>query len=196
MGVFYETIPKSLHPWILAQKLIYVASAPLSGSGHVNVSPKGGQGGQYFGILNERTFWYLELSGSGIETISHLREPGNGRITVMLNAFEGPPKIVRLWGKGEVLEYGSPGFEAFVRERKVEVQKGTRSVVLVRVEQVGSSCGFSVPYFDFKEFRPILKDFWEKKTGGLEEMDRYVGIYSCLSFNMTVLDLSARRTKI
>ena len=79
------------------QKVVYIASAPLSASGHVNVSPKGGQ---YFGIVDERTFWYMDLTGSGIETTSHLNEPGNGRITVMFNAFEGPPKIVRLWGKG------------------------------------------------------------------------------------------------
>lgn len=97
MGVFYETIPKSLEAWILEQKVVYIASAPLSAQGHVNVSPKGGL---YFGIVDERTFWYMDLTGSGIETTSHLHEPGNGRITVLFNAFEGPPRIVRLWGKG------------------------------------------------------------------------------------------------
>ena len=84
--------------WILKQKVFWVATAPLSGNGHVNVSPKGGQ---YFGVKDEKTFWYMDLTGSGNETISHLHEPGNGRITIQLNAFEGGPKIVRLWGKGE-----------------------------------------------------------------------------------------------
>jgi len=98
MGVFYETIPQSLRHWILDQKVFWVATAPLSGSGHVNVSPKGGK---YFGLIDERTFWYMDLSGSGNETISHLLEPGNGRVTIMFNAFDGPPKIVRLWGDGE-----------------------------------------------------------------------------------------------
>ena len=98
MAIFYESIPKSLIEWILAQKVFWVATAPLSGNGHVNVSPKGGE---YFGVIDERTFWYQELSGSGIETVSHLHEPRNGRITVMFNAFEGGPKIIRLWGKGE-----------------------------------------------------------------------------------------------
>lgn len=97
MGVFYETIPASLQKWILEQKLLYVATAPLANTGHINVSPKGGP---YFGIVDERTFWYHDLTGSGNETISHLHEPGNGRICIMFNAFEGPPKIVRLWGKG------------------------------------------------------------------------------------------------
>jgi hypothetical protein len=97
MGVFYETIPKSQFKWILDQKLFWVGTAPLSASGHVNLSPKGGP---YFGITDERTFWYMDLTGSGNETISHLHEKGNGRITIMFNGFEGPPKIIRLWGKG------------------------------------------------------------------------------------------------
>ena len=95
MGVFYEEIPNSLREWIMQQKMFCVATAPLSKNGHVNVSPKGGE---YFGIIDSRTFWYLDLSGSGNETIAHLHE--NGRVTIMLNAFEGPPKIVRLWGYG------------------------------------------------------------------------------------------------
>ena len=98
MGVFYETIPNSLKPWILDQKVFWIASAPLSALGHVNVSPKGGK---YFGIVDERTFWYMDLTGSGVETTSHLHEPGNGRITVLFNAFEGQPRIVRFWGKGK-----------------------------------------------------------------------------------------------
>lgn len=99
MGAFYETIPKSLIQWIIEQKLFWVSTAPLSATGHVNVSPKGGE---YFGVIDERTFWYMDLTGSGNETISHLLEPNNGRITILFNAFEGPPKIVRLWGKGEL----------------------------------------------------------------------------------------------
>lgn len=98
MGVFYETIPESMIGWILKQKMFWVATAPLSASGHVNVSPKGGE---YFGVIDRRTFWYMELTGSGSETLAHLHEPGNGRITIMLSAFDGPPKIVRLWGKGK-----------------------------------------------------------------------------------------------
>jgi hypothetical protein len=97
MGAFFETIPESTRAWLLEQKVFWIASAPLSASGHINVSPKGGE---YFGIVDEKTFWYMDLTGSGIETTSHLHEPGNGRITVMFNAFDGPPRIVRLWGKG------------------------------------------------------------------------------------------------
>jgi hypothetical protein len=102
MGVFYETIPDPLIAWTLEQKMFWVATAPLAGGGHVNVSPKGGA---YFGVPDARTFWYLDLTGSGNETISHLHERGNGRVTVMFNAFEGPPRIVRFWGKGMFLEF-------------------------------------------------------------------------------------------
>lgn len=100
MGAFYETIPDSLIKWLLKQKMFWVATAPLGASGHVNVSPKGGD---YFGIIDNQTFWYMELTGSGSETLAHLYERGNGRITVMFNSFEGPPNIVRLFGKGMCL---------------------------------------------------------------------------------------------
>ena len=135
MGAFYETLPPSLITWLLQQKVFWIASAPLAGDGHVNVSPKGisDKGGPFFGVIKEtkngevvdvkeenknergegeeqdgkaaediviRKFWYMDLTGSGIETTSHLHEPGNGRITVMFNAFEGPPRILRIFGKG------------------------------------------------------------------------------------------------
>jgi hypothetical protein len=176
MGVFYEVIPKSLHEWIVNQKIFWVATAPLSNTGHVNVSPKGGQ---YFGLVDEKTFWYMDLSGSGSETISHLHEPGNGRVTIMFTAFEGAPKIVRLWGKGHVLEHGTRAFDDFVAENSVQTFFGTRSIIVVDIHQVGSSCGFSIPYYDFKEYRPILHDFLAKKEKKFkagdqtESMDRY-----------------------
>ena len=84
MGAFYEEIPENIYKWILQQKMFWVATAPLAGAGHVNVSPKGGE---YFGLIDDKTFWYHDLTGSGNETISHLWEPGNGRITIMFSAF-------------------------------------------------------------------------------------------------------------
>ena len=187
MGAFYETIPKSLMQWILQQKVFWVATAPLSGRGHVNVSPKGGQ---YYGLIDEKTFWYQDLTGSGNETISHLHEPGNGRVTIMFNAFESAPKIVRLWGYGKpkyrslsthagtdrrhirtgrVLENPTKPFTDFVAEHKVDTIPGTRSIIIVDIHQVGSSCGFSVPFYDFKEFRPTLNDYMANKKKKYEE---------------------------
>ena len=173
MGKFYETIPPNLNAWILDQKVFWIASAPLSGSGHVNVSPKGGQ---YFGLVDDRTFYYQDLTGSGIETTSHLHEPGNGRITVMFNAFEGAPRILRLFGKGRVLEYGTKEFEEFVSEKKVRTIPGTRSIIVVDIHQVGTSCGFSMPFFDFKAFRPTLNDFFVKRVASEEAGRKEDGI--------------------
>ncbi|KAK0715350.1 hypothetical protein B0H67DRAFT_489075 [Lasiosphaeris hirsuta] len=166
MGQFYETIPESLIKWIQEQKMFWVSTAPLSGSGHVNVSPKGGL---YFGVLNAATFWYMDLTGSGSETISHLYEPGNGRITVMFTAFEGPPRIVRLFGRGRVLENGTPAFSDFVEKQDVKTIPGSRSIIIVDVHQVGSSCGYSVPYYDFKTFRNTLNEVFAKRVDKLED---------------------------
>ncbi|KAI2604853.1 uncharacterized protein GGS25DRAFT_502223 [Hypoxylon fragiforme] len=176
MGAFFETIPESLLKWIIEQKIFWVATAPLSGRGHVNVSPKGGD---CFGVPDTKTFWYLDMTGSGNETIAHILEPGNGRITILFNAFEGPPRILRLWGKGRVLEHGTEEFRAMVEREKIEVIPGTRSVIVVDIHQVGTSCGYSVPVFDFKEHRTLLNDIFKRKEekylagNEKESMDRY-----------------------
>jgi len=175
MGQFYETIPEHLIDWIRTQKVFWVATAPLSSSGHINVSPKGGQ---YFGVLDEKTFWYMDLTGSGNETISHLYEPGNARITIMFNAFEGPPRIVRLFGRGRALENGTTAFADFVKKHDVKTIPGSRAIIIADVHQAASSCGYSVPYYDFKNYRNTLNEFFAKrvKDGGSDDkvMEKYV----------------------
>jgi hypothetical protein len=97
----------------------------------------------------------------------------------MFNAFDGPPQIIRFWGTGRVLESGTDEFDDFVVKHNVEILPGTRSIIVVDIHQVGSSCGYSVPFYDFKEFRPVLNDLWarrqkkfkEGKTG--DSMERY-----------------------
>ena len=101
--------------WIARQPLFFVGTAPLGDDGHVNVSPKGPIG--TLRVLDERTIAYLDVVGSGAETIAHLRE--NGRIVVMLCAFEGPPRIVRLHGRGRVVPAGSEEFDGAARARRV-----------------------------------------------------------------------------
>lgn len=166
MGQFFETIPEHLMTWILNQKMFWVATAPLSASGHVNVSPKGGP---YFGLLDNKTFWYMDLSGSGNETISHLYEPGNGRITVMFSAFEGSPRIVRLFGHGSVLERGTAEFDRFVKKHDVQVIPSSRSIIIVHLHQAASSCGYSVPFYEFKGFRSTLNEFFSRKAERFEK---------------------------
>lgn len=198
MGAFFETISPSLIQWILEQQMFTVATAPLRGDGHVNVSPKGGK---YFGVIDEKTFWYQELSGSGSETVSHLYEPGNGRITIMFNAFDGPPRILRLYGTGRCLEGGSADFHDFVKRHKVDCIPGTRSIIIVDVKQVGTSCGFSVPYYDFVGHRDILNNFYRKKQEKYdagdekEHLPRLVDtIFSSLVFLIVNTDTGLTRT--
>ncbi|KAL0565841.1 hypothetical protein V5O48_016179 [Marasmius crinis-equi] len=150
MVQFYDEIPPFLLDWLKEQKIFWVASAPLSADGHVNVSAKGVDG--TFHIVDKNRVWYEDLTGSGCETISHLRE--NGRVTIYFNAFEGPPRICRLFGKGVVHEFGTPEYNALI---PLESRKpGSRSVIMVDVHKVASSCGYAVPFFDFKAERSKL----------------------------------------
>ncbi|KAJ7143772.1 hypothetical protein C8R44DRAFT_691504 [Mycena epipterygia] len=162
MVQFFEEISPSLGKWIDQQQVFWVATAPLSCDGHVNVSPKGGEG--MFHIVNPRQVWYEDLTGSGVETISHLRE--NGRITVLFNAFEGPPRIARLYGQGTVYEFGTPEYDNFI---PAEFRKpGSRSVIVVDVYKVSTSCGYAVPFFDFKAHRTGLLAWAVKKESLVE----------------------------
>jgi Pyridoxamine 5'-phosphate oxidase len=150
----FDEIDDAMRRWIGRQRMFFVATAPLSAGGHVNVSPKGPIG--TLRVLGPRRVAYLDYSGSGAETVAHLRE--NGRIVVMLCAFEGPPKIVRLHGTGEVVLAGDERFDALVAEcgfdALTEVEEARRSVIVVDVERISDSCGYGVPVMDYVEERP------------------------------------------
>jgi hypothetical protein len=164
MGRTFDTIFDDMREWIEAQHLFFVATAPSGPDGHVNLSPKGYD---TFRVLDETTVAYLDLTGSGVETIAHLRE--TGRITLMFCAFEGPPRIVRLYGRGEVLEPGDPGFEALVAD--VGDLPGARAAIRVSVERISSSCGFSIPFMDYVGERPTLSEWAERKSD--DDLDEY-----------------------
>lgn len=157
MSKQHEIIEPELADWIVRQHVFFVASAPLSAEGHVNVSPKGGEA---FRILGPLEVAYQDYTGSGAETVAHLRE--NGRVVVMFCAFEGPPKIVRLHGLGTVHRPGDPRFDELVK--LFPPNAGTRAIVHVAVNRVSDSCGFSVPFFDFRSSRDTL-DRWSEKQG-------------------------------
>ncbi|CAE6459387.1 unnamed protein product [Rhizoctonia solani] len=162
MGKFYDTIPQDLIPWIEEQRCFWVATAPLSAKGHVNISPKGLVG--TFKIIDNKTFFYQDLTGSGVETAAHLQE--NGRITVLFNAFEGPPRICRLFGTGKVYELGSTRYNELIPLE--ERLPGSRAAVVVDVHKVGTACGFSVPLYKPDGERTTLQEW----TNGLESLDR------------------------
>ncbi|KAI0369989.1 hypothetical protein BV20DRAFT_331788 [Pilatotrama ljubarskyi] len=163
MGKFYESIPPEIIPWLSKQELFWVATAPLSPEGHVNVSPKGVR--DSFHVISPTRVWYQDLTGSGVETISHLRE--NGRVTLMFSAFEGPPRIVRLFGRGTVHEFGSPEYDALIPPE--HRRPGSRAAIVIDVHKVGTSCGYAVPYYEFKGHRQILLDYFIKREHADQE---------------------------
>lgn len=157
MGKNFPLIDDSIRKFIEAQPLFFVASAPLDPDGHVNVSPKGLD---TLRILGPTTITYLDLTGSGIETVSHVKE--NGRIVLMFCAFQGPPKILRLHGRGRVIEPEENEFASFAAH--FPEFEGTRSIILVEVSRISDSCGYAVPLLDYKGERSQLSA-WAHKLG-------------------------------
>jgi hypothetical protein len=155
MGLMLEELDDRLVEWIGRQPMFFVATAPSDG-GRVNVSPKGHD---TLRIVDHRTVQYLDLTGSGVETIAHVRE--NGRITLMLCAFEGPPQILRLWGRGEVIGVDQEGFEAAAAP--FPELPGRRAVITVHLEGVQTSCGYAVPLMDVVGERDTLLRWAERK---------------------------------
>lgn len=163
MGKVYPVLDEGLQEWIGSQHVFFVATAPLSADGLVNLSPKGLDS---FAILDERTVAYLDLVGSGAETIAHLRE--NGRITLLFCAFEGPPKLLRLYGRGEAIEPGDQAFDDLAARFPSYV--ATRSIIRVGVERIADSCGYGVPLYEYMEPRKQLSAWAERKgADGIRE---------------------------
>ncbi len=164
MSKQFEHLDESLKDWIAAQKIFFVASAPLSAYGHVNCSPKGGD---TFRIIDPHTIAYQDLTGSGIETLAHLRE--NKRIVIMFCAFDSEPRILRLHGQGEAISSEHPDFEKLTQF--FPQHNGTRSFIRVTLTRISDSCGFAAPIYEFKNHRNTL-DEWAK-TKGTKHLDDY-----------------------
>ena len=164
MGKLYDTIDDELDAWIRRQKMFFVATAPLSADGHINCSPKGGD---YFRIIGPREVAYLDLTGSGIETVAQVQE--NGRIVIMFCAFEGSPQIVRLHGKATILYSGDPEFARL--SPLFPSHPGARAIVKIAVTRISDSCGYAVPRFDFVEPRDVLDKWTARKSR--EEVTAY-----------------------
>ncbi|KAK3846066.1 MAG: hypothetical protein J3R72DRAFT_435213 [Linnemannia gamsii] len=162
MVQFFDNIGDDHAVWIRKQKIFFVGTAPLDGRGTVNNSPKGYD---CLRILNPNQACYLEMSGSGIETQSHLEE--NGRITIMLTAFEGPPRIMRLMGTGRVVRVDSPEFNSLMEKHyegsELANASGKRAIILVDVRKVSTSCGYGVPFYEHKGSRKTLVETWAKR---------------------------------
>lgn len=157
MAKFYDSISESLQNFIEAQHIFFVASAPLSAEGHVNLSPKGLDA---FRVLNPNRVAYLDMTGSGNETSAHLLE--NGRITFMFCAFEGPPRILRLYGRGRAVRPDSAAWDELTGHFTLGI--GARQIIVADIDKVQTSCGFAVPLYDYRGDRDTL-DKWAQAKG-------------------------------
>lgn len=165
MGRFATELEPDWGAFILRQQVFFVATAPLEAQGHVNLSPKGLGS---FTILDAQHVAWLDLVGSGIETVAQLKQ--NGRIVMLFCAFEGPPLILRLYGRGEVIEPHHADFESLCA--RFENCSGVRTVIRVALDRVSESCGMGVPRFDYIGQRTELPAMYAGRTP--EELRDYV----------------------
>jgi hypothetical protein len=156
VGKCYAEITPDLGAWLKQQHMFFVATAPLAADGLVNCSPKGMD---TLRLLGPRQVAYLDLTGSGVETIAHLRE--NGRIVFMFCSFTGPPKIVRLHGRGEVITRESPEWDFLLG--LFPSHPGARSIIRASAIRISDSCGYAVPRFEYLEERDTLRRYCEQK---------------------------------
>ena len=157
MGAAFDSISDQHRAFIEAQHVFFVATAPSGDDGHVNLSPKGYD---TFTVLGPNRVAYLDLTGSGAETIAHLRQ--NGRITILFCAFEGKPNLLRLYGQGRVVTPDDAAHSELIGH--FPPNRGARAVIVVDVERVGTSCGYSIPRFEHVGERSTLDDWAARKS--------------------------------
>jgi hypothetical protein len=170
----YDGIDEALAEWLCAQPLWFVATAPLAADGRVNISPRGHD---TFSVLGPHRVGWVDFTGSGVETIAHLRE--NGRICLMFCSFDNRPRIVRLHGHGEVARPGEPAYEELVALHPEH--PSTRAVVLVDVDRVSASCGFGVPEMELVGERDLLRQSADKR--GPDGMAAYRAEHNAVSID-------------
>jgi hypothetical protein len=156
VGKIFAEIDDALRAFIAGQHVFFVATAPLSSEGHVNLSPKGLD---CLRILGPRQLAYLDLTGSGVETIAHVRE--NRRLTIMFCAFTGAPRILRLYGRARTVEPGNAEWGTLAR--RFPDHSGTRSIITLDIERIADSCGYAVPLYDYVGERTQLTGWAERK---------------------------------
>ena len=157
MGAIFESIDETLKAWIGAQQMFFVASAALAADTFINCSPKGIDS---FRVIDSKRVAYLDLTGSGAETIAHVRE--NQRLCFMFCAFKGPAKIVRLQGQAQIHLPGSAAYVELLSH--FEDQPGIRSIISMDVQRIADSCGFGVPLYEYQGQRSQLTA-WATKQG-------------------------------
>ena len=169
MGKVYAVLDDRLRHFILQQPVFFVATAPdrteAGDDGHVNVSPKGYR--DTFAVLGPTTVAYLDLTGSGAETVAHVRQ--NGRITIMFCSFGETPKILRLQGRGQVVVAAEPGWDPLARHFPLAPgwdtgRDGHRAIIVAELDRIADSCGYSIPVMELVGERDLLTRWTERKT--------------------------------
>lgn len=186
MAKIHEMITDEIQKFINEQHLFFVASAPLSGDGHVNLSPKGLDS---FRVLTPQRVAYMDIISSGNETSAHILE--NGRITFMFCSFDGPPNILRLYGKGYSVLPDQPEWQELAS--KFNVYPSSRQIIVADISRVQTSCGFGVPLYEYKDERK--KHFeWAEKVG-LSGLEKYKQDHSMTSIDGLPTALGTQKTK-
>jgi predicted pyridoxine 5'-phosphate oxidase superfamily flavin-nucleotide-binding protein len=183
VGRVYDVIDTATRQWLTKQPMFFVATAPNDLDGHVNLSPKGAAGA--FRVLGPTTVAYVDLVGSGVETVAHLRE--NGRIALMFCAFTGPPKIIRLHGQGRVVRQDDPEFARLLPEFPLDYDARmlARGIVVVKTTRISDSCGFVVPRMELVAERDQLMRWGEQQRAknGETWKERYVAANNARSID-------------
>jgi hypothetical protein len=183
VGRVYDVIDTATRQWLTKQPMFFVATAPNDLDGHVNLSPKGAAGA--FRVLGPTTVAYVDLVGSGVETVAHLRE--NGRIVLMFCAFTGPPKIIRLHGQGRVVRQDDPEFARLLPEFPLDddARALARGIVVVETTRISDSCGFVVPRMELVAERDQLMRWGEQQQAknGETWKERYVAANNARSID-------------
>jgi hypothetical protein len=156
MGDLFPELNERLREFIAQQKMFFVASAPLSADGHVNLSPKGLD---TLRILGPKEVAYVDFTGSGIETVAHIRE--NGRLTLMFCAFQGPPRILRLRGRGEAIEPADEKWDHYAW--RMPSYDNARSFIVLHVEMIADACGYGIPIYEYIGERTQLAAWCQRK---------------------------------
>ncbi len=157
MGKEYTEITDGIQKWIARQKVFFVSTAPNAVDGLVNCSPKGLD---CLRVLGPNELAYADTGGSGIETVAHLKD--NGRITLMMCAFEGPPMIYRFYGTGTPIEPHEEGFTEILQ--KFPPMPAVRNIIQIRVDKIMDSCGYGVPMYEFKKHRDSLPNYFSNQS--------------------------------
>jgi len=162
MRNFHDHIREQERTFIAKQKMFFVATAPLGSETHINLSPKGGE----FHVLSDNKVAYMDYIGSGNETSAHLLE--NGRITFMFCSFDGPPNILRLYGRGKTILPNEQEWDEL--SKHFNLRSYTRQIIVADIYKIQNSCGYSVPLYEHTGERTQAQQWADKKgAGGMEQ---------------------------